>query len=158
MVDATEANQVTSAAAFLLYPNPIPSIMRARSSNLTQQYGCLHDSLTYDSVFPPWSVRNDTFLDLADEYETLWFDTAVTVGEPVHDLIGTRDDEFPADRLRTYADRIMYGSDYPTVPVSVPYTDLIDATATLFPQNQDAIFSANAREFYGIEQLDVKLV
>jgi predicted TIM-barrel fold metal-dependent hydrolase len=91
------------------------------------------------------------FLDLADEYETLWFDTAVAVGEPVHDLIGTRDSEFPADRLRTYADRIMFGSDYPTVPVSVPYTDMVNAVATLFPQHQDAIFHDNAREFYGIE-------
>lgn len=92
------------------------------------------------------------FLDLADMYETLWFDTAVAVGEPVHDLIGTRDGEFPVDRLRTYADRIMFGSDYPTVPVSVPYTDMVDAVATLFPQKQDAIFYDNAREFYGIEE------
>ena len=92
------------------------------------------------------------FLGLADEYETLWFDTAVAVGETVHDLIGTRDGEFPADRLRTYADRIMFGSDYPTVPVSISYTELVDATATLFQQQQDNIFYDNAREFYGLEE------
>lgn len=91
------------------------------------------------------------FLDLAEEYETLVFDTAVAVGEPVHDLIGTRDSEFPADRLRTYADRIMFGSDYPTFPVSMDYSDIVDATATLFQQNQEAIFFENAREFYGME-------
>jgi predicted TIM-barrel fold metal-dependent hydrolase len=95
------------------------------------------------------------FLDLADEYETLVFDTAVAVGEPVHDLIGTRDGEFPADRLRTYADRIMFGSDYPTFPVSVDYAEMIDATATLFDQNQAAIFAENAQEFYGREELSV---
>jgi predicted TIM-barrel fold metal-dependent hydrolase len=95
------------------------------------------------------------FLDLADEYETLVFDTAVAVGEPVHDLIGTRDDEFPADRIRTYADRIMFGSDYPTFPVSVDYSDVVDTTARLFQQNQEAIFSENAREFYGKEELSV---
>lgn len=93
------------------------------------------------------------FLDLADEYETLVFDTAVAVGETVHNLIGTRDSEFPADRLRTYADRIMFGSDYPTFPVSVAYSEMVDATATLFQRNQDAVFYENAREFYGIEEL-----
>jgi hypothetical protein len=70
---------------------------------------------------------------------------------PIGDLIGTKDGELPADRLRTYADRIMFGSDYPTVPVSISYTDLVDATATLFQHNQDAIFAENAREFYRIE-------
>lgn len=92
------------------------------------------------------------FLDLADRYETLHFDTAVAVGEPVHARIGTEDGEFPVDRIRTYADRIMFGSDYPTVPSSIPYTDMIDAVASLFQDNQDALFYDNAREFYGIEE------
>jgi predicted TIM-barrel fold metal-dependent hydrolase len=93
------------------------------------------------------------FLDLADRYDTLVFDTAVAIDDTVHDLIGVRESEFPADRLRTYADRIMFGTDYPTFPVSVPYTNLVDAAATLFSQNQDAIFYDNAREFYGLEKL-----
>lgn len=69
----------------------------------------------------------------------------------VHNLIGTRDGEFPAVRLRTYADRIMFGSDYPTVPVSMPYSDVVDVTATFFQDEQDAIFYENAQDFYGIE-------
>lgn len=92
------------------------------------------------------------FLDLADRYETLRFDTAVAVGEPVHALIDTGDGEFPADRIRTYADRIMFGSDYPTVPRSIPYTDMVNAVATLFRDDRDAVFYGNAREFYGIEK------
>lgn len=93
------------------------------------------------------------FLDLADEYESIVFDTAVAVGEPVHDLIGTRDTEFPADRIRTYADRIMFGSDYPTFPTSIAYSNIVAATARLFQQNQKAVFAENAREFYGKEKL-----
>jgi predicted TIM-barrel fold metal-dependent hydrolase len=49
----------------------------------------------------------------------------------------------------------MFGSDYPTVPVSVDYSDVVDTTARLFQQNQEAIFSENAREFYGKEELSV---
>jgi predicted TIM-barrel fold metal-dependent hydrolase len=95
------------------------------------------------------------FLDLADEYESLWFDTAVAVGEPIHDLIGTRDGELPTARLRTYADRIMFGSDYPTVPVSVSYPEMVDAVATFFQDEQAAVFYENAREFYGSEALSL---
>lgn len=92
------------------------------------------------------------FLDLVEMHDTLFFDTAMAVGETVHDLIGTREGEFPVERIRTYADRIMFGTDYPTCPISVSYPDIVDATATLFQRNQEAVFYGNAREFYGIEK------
>ncbi|QCS44541.1 amidohydrolase family protein [Natrinema versiforme] len=95
--------------------------------------------------------ETDAFLDLADRYDRVAFDTAVAVGEQVHELIGTRDEEYPIERIRRYTDRVMFGTDYPTYPDSVVYGDLIDATAAAFPQARDRVFYRNAIDFYGVD-------
>lgn len=95
--------------------------------------------------------KTHEFLDLAETHDTLFFDTAMALGTSVHDLINTRPDEFPAERIRAYADRIMFGTDYPTFPVSLDYSDLIDVNATFFQENLKSVFYDNARRFYGVE-------
>jgi|GEM_PF-1478873 len=95
--------------------------------------------------------ETDAFLDLADRYDGVAFDTAVAVGEQVHEIIGTRDEEYPIERIRLYADRVMFGTDYPTYPDSIAYGDLIDATAAAFPRARDRVFHRNAIDFYGID-------
>lgn len=92
----------------------------------------------------------DAFLDLAARYDGLAFDTAVAVGEAVHDLIGLRDGEFPLERLRNRSDRVMFGSDYPTYPGSIAYRDMIAATARTFPEDHEAVFYRNAVDFFDV--------
>ena len=94
--------------------------------------------------------ETDAFLDLADRYERVVFDTAVAVGEQVHDLIGVREGEFPLDRLQNYADRILFGTDYPTYPASIAYADLVDAAAAAFPHHPKKVLSQNAVDFFNI--------
>lgn len=94
--------------------------------------------------------ETDAFLDLATRYDGLAFDTAVAVGDDVHDVIGVRDGEFPVERLRNHADRVMFGTDYPTYPSSMAYRDMIAATGKTFPQRRDAVFYRNAAEFFDV--------
>lgn len=91
------------------------------------------------------------FLDLAGQYDGLAFDTAVATGERTHELIGIRDGEFPLERLRDHADRIMFGSDYPTYPRSISHTDHVSATAATFPEHREDVFHRNARGFFGFD-------
>lgn len=95
--------------------------------------------------------ETDAFLNLADQYENVMFDTAVAVGDQVHDLIGVREGEMPIDRLREYTDRIMFGTDYPTYPRSITVTELIDDTRAAFPQSYERIFCHNAVDFFDID-------
>lgn len=90
------------------------------------------------------------FLDIAEWHDTLFFDTAMTAGGKIHDLIGIREGEFPIQRIRKFTDRIMFGSDYPILPISVTYADTVEATTTLFQDNQESIFYENAKRFYGM--------
>lgn len=56
------------------------------------------------------------FLDLAGAREQLWMDTAMAFGSP--ELIGS----FPVslvDRLRPLVDRLVFGSDYPSIPITI---------------------------------------
>ncbi|MFC6764975.1 amidohydrolase family protein [Natrinema soli] len=94
--------------------------------------------------------ETDAFLDLADQYENIIFDTAVAVGDQVHDLIGVREGEMPIDRLREYTDQIMFGTDYPTYPSSITETELIDDTQAAFPQGYEHILCHNAVDFFDI--------
>lgn len=91
------------------------------------------------------------FLDLAEQYETLVFDTAVATGDQIHELIGVHNGEFPLERLRKHADRIMFGTDYPTYPRSMTYKELVNATASAFPEHHDKVFHQNAVEFFGFD-------
>lgn len=100
--------------------------------------------------------ETDQFFDLVERYDGLAFDTAVAVGDQIHELIGVRDGGFPLKRLREHVDRIMFGTDFPTYPHSVVYDELVSATASAFPAHCDEVFHQNAIEFYGIDSLSNK--
>ncbi|QHS16044.1 amidohydrolase [haloarchaeon 3A1-DGR] len=95
--------------------------------------------------------ETDAFLDLADRYENVMFDTAVAVGDRVHDLIDVREGELPLDRLRDYTDRIMFGTDYPTYPRSLPVAELIDDTRAAFPRSHERVLRRNAVDFFDVD-------
>lgn len=62
------------------------------------------------------------FLDLADEAPTLRFDTAMVLTDPPFGPLST----FTAgsvERVRRIADRLLFGSDFPTIPL--PYAGLL---------------------------------
>lgn len=53
------------------------------------------------------------FLDLADEADTVWFDTAMVLTDPPYF------ESIPAptlERIRGLQDRLLFGSDFPTIP------------------------------------------
>ncbi|MFT4922540.1 MAG: putative TIM-barrel fold metal-dependent hydrolase [Haloarculaceae archaeon] len=90
----------------------------------------------------------EQFLSLADEY-TVYFDTAVSMGERTHEAIGLREGELPRERLRAYSDRIMFGSDYPLRPL--PYEVELRGTVETFPDAVEAVCYRNAAEFFGLD-------
>lgn len=87
------------------------------------------------------------FLDLADEY-TVYFDTAVTLGDRENSVIDLQDNELPVDRLLEYDNRIMFGSDYPIRPL--PYEDAFRGIVEQFPTAVSKVFYENACRFYNI--------
>lgn len=88
------------------------------------------------------------FLALSEEY-TVYFDTAVSMGERTHETIGLRDGELPIERLREHADRIMFGSDYPLRPL--PYEVELRGTVETFPDATEAVCYRNAVDFFGLD-------
>jgi predicted TIM-barrel fold metal-dependent hydrolase len=71
----------------------------------------------------------DDFLDLADDVPTLRFDTAMVLTDPPFGpLTGRFTDEHHA-RIRGLADRLVFGSDFPTIPL--PYAGLLRGLAVL---------------------------
>lgn len=91
------------------------------------------------------------FLDLADEYRVR-FDTAVALGDATHERIGLRDGELPAERLQEYADRVMFGTDYPIRPLE--YETAISSVREVFTDRYEDVFYRNARQFYGLDTLE----
>jgi hypothetical protein len=92
--------------------------------------------------------ETDGFLDLADAYE-VYFDTAVSTGERTHEAIGLRPGELHRDRLRSYTDRILFGTDYPLRPLPVEVE--LRGTVELFPDAVEAVCYRNAVEFFGLD-------
>ncbi|MBW3618990.1 MAG: amidohydrolase [Actinobacteria bacterium] len=71
----------------------------------------------------------DDFLDLADDVPSLRFDTAMVLTDPPFGpLTGRFTDEHHA-RIRALADRLLWGSDFPTIPL--PYAGLVRGLAVL---------------------------
>ena len=91
--------------------------------------------------------ETEAFLDLVDQFD-VYLDTAVALGAKTHERIDLRDGDLPLDRLATYGDRVMFGSDYPIRPH--PYDEAFRDIETLFPDRRDDVFHENARRFFDL--------
>ena len=88
--------------------------------------------------------ETEAFLDLVDQFD-VYLDTAVALDTKTHERIDLRDGDLPLDRLATYGDRIMFGSDYPIRPL--PYDEAVRDVPMQVPDQRDDVFHENARRF-----------
>jgi len=99
-------------------------------------------------------------LSLAEEFPNVMFDIAGLTNATAY--MGTADEEFPFSRMQkaiqaTYqrvgADRIMWGSDYPSVLLACTYKQVVkiitDHCDFLSPREKERIMGKNAQQVFG---------
>jgi len=86
------------------------------------------------------------FLEIANRYDNVYFDTAVALGSSTHDLIDVRDGDIPRKRLREISDQVMFGTDYPIRPQN--YEAAFRGITEIFPNQKKDVFFRNAQDFF----------
>jgi predicted TIM-barrel fold metal-dependent hydrolase len=112
-----------------------------RMRRVLQDFPCLRVSVPHLGVY-----ESDSFMDLVDEFSNLWLDT--TGALLTNGYFG--DTDVDLDRLRRIPHRLLFGSDFPIVPVR--YDDEVNSLLRVgFSfETLESIFYSNAVEFVGL--------
>ncbi|MEG6523718.1 amidohydrolase family protein [Desulfotomaculum sp. 1211_IL3151] len=95
---------------------------------------------------------HNPYLKLLDKYENLFLDTAYVFGNQRSDLIYAKNKsrEFLREALENYADRIVYGSDFPVMDYPPERAIEHIRSLVLGEEKEEKIFCSNAKKFMGL--------